>query len=892
MTPDDQRETIGWTDAATAAFEHHFDARATALRAAGADPDEVREDLRAHLEEELRGRGQALISIEDVEDFLRRRGLADPVDANAAIANQASGARNPGAGNTDEPPVGVKPLRHFEHFFHLACGVLLPLLAVILEATMHITADVAFNPIPTIWHIALVAFVPLANLAAWNALRTGVTISPRLLGWTSGAAVTISGLYCLMYLPLIPVSVIGALFLGIGLLGLTPHTAFASALRLRLLLSRRERIATGRGLPGLLGGALAVLALLTVFHAPATVTRIGLVMATSESPSTRLSGIRWLRRVGSEEELLRACYFRTGAMQDPAGFLLSFGDPVLPHAARGVFYRVTGRSFNAMPRPKEFGSYGRDDFAWDNDIGGTTVGESARGLTLEASRLDASLDAEAGIGYFEWTMEFKNENRAQAEARCEVKLPPGGVVSRLTLWIDGEEREAAFAGRGEVRAAYQSVVQRRRDPVLVTTRGRDRVLVQCFPVPPGGGAMKIRLGVTTPLAIDPAHRDVASLILPKITERNFAIRDAHRHLTWIAARSGFRELPDGLAPSGASDARGEIPDAALGRGLVVRLPRDAAVTRAWSESRETGLQILGEWRDLADSPLARLVVVVDGSASMTEAAPAIAEWLEALPESLELALLIADDASYELSRRDEAIRRGTGRELAAILKANNFVGGIGNLPALSEAWDNAAAAPGGAVLWIHGPQPEPLANAMALAQRADRAEKGPRLFAITAVEGPNHILRDLTENPLLVSHDDGADLAERLASWRARHIEARPMPRLLTSRAGAFFPIGDARRTSDHLVRLWAAQEVERLLAVGKPEARAEAVKLAAHHQIVTAVTGAVVLETQAQYDAAGLTPVDPASVPTIPEPATIILIAIVLLALALMQFLSRRRWA
>jgi hypothetical protein len=144
----------------------------------------------------------------------------------------------------------------------------------------------------------------------------------------------------------------------------------------------------------------------------------------------------------------------------------------------------------------------------------------------------------------------------------------------------------------------------------------------------------------------------------------------------------------------------------------------------------------------------------------------------------------------------------------------------------------------------------------------------------------------------LVSHDDGADLAERLASWRARHIEARPMPRLLTSRAGAFFPIGDARRTSDHLVRLWAAQEVERLLAVGKPEARAEAVKLAAHHQIVTAVTGAVVLETQAQYDAAGLTPVDPASVPTIPEPATIILSAIVLLALALMQFLSRRRWA
>jgi hypothetical protein len=64
-----------------------------------------------------------------------------------------------------------------------------------------------------------------------------------------------------------------------------------------------------------------------------------------------------------------------------------------------------------------------------------------------------------------------------------VQLPPGGVVSRLTLWVNGEEREAAFAGRSQTRQAYQQVVSRRRDPVLVTTAGRDRVLVQCFPVP-------------------------------------------------------------------------------------------------------------------------------------------------------------------------------------------------------------------------------------------------------------------------------------------------------------------------------------------------------------------------------------------------------------------------
>ena len=47
----------------------------------------------------------------------------------------------------------------------------------------------------------------------------------------------------------------------------------------------------------------------------------------------------------------------------------------------------------------------------------------------------------------------------QREARAELALPPGGVVSRVTLWIDGVEREAAFAGRDATRRAYERVVR-------------------------------------------------------------------------------------------------------------------------------------------------------------------------------------------------------------------------------------------------------------------------------------------------------------------------------------------------------------------------------------------------------------------------------------------------
>jgi len=56
---------------------------------------------------------------------------------------------------------------------------------------------------------------------------------------------------------------------------------------------------------------------------------------------------------------------------------------------------------------------------------------------------------------------------------------------------------------------------------------------------------------------------------------------------------------------------------------------------------------------------------------------------------------------------------------------------------------------------------------------------------------------------------------------------------------------------------------------------------------LVTPVSGAVVLENQQQYEAAGLQPVGSMTVPSIPEPGTMALIA---LGLAMLGFHWRRR--
>jgi hypothetical protein len=71
-------------------------------------------------------------------------------------------------------------------------------------------------------------------------------------------------------------------------------------------------------------------------------------------------------------------------------------------------------------------------------------------------------------------------------------------VSRATLWVNGEEREAAYGGRGEVRAAYKRVaVQQRRDPLLVTTKGPTRAGAG-VPVLTTG-TIKFKIGITAPL---------------------------------------------------------------------------------------------------------------------------------------------------------------------------------------------------------------------------------------------------------------------------------------------------------------------------------------------------------------------------------------------------------
>jgi hypothetical protein len=749
----------------------------------------------------------------------------------------------------------------------LLFGVLLPLGTLGFELVTGLCAGELFDPMPTLLHGVLVALVPACNFFVWSSF-TRIETRPGLLAFANGVAIAVAALYSLLFLPLLPVATVGILYFGLGLLPWSPALALIAALCLRAHLQRevaeaQRPMATW---PGVLCGALALIAA----DLPHSLTSYGMSLATSASPKEQVTGIRLLRSVGDEDSMLRFCYVRTGRATDMLSFVMGTRN-VSSFQARDVYYRVTGEVFDTKPEPKNLHRRRWMDWDWDTDQGTPNVGSRLEGLSLASSRLDGSIDAKAALAYLEWTLVMRNDTPIQQEARARVGLPPGAVVSRLTLWVNGEEREAAFAGRGQVIEAYRSVVARRRDPVLVTTAGADRIAVQMFPVPPNG-EMKVRIGMTVPLQLDDLRQ--GTLQLPYFHERNFELAPRLEHSVWIEATSpllaGSRHAA--TTPSGGYSLELGLADSELLKAsAIITAPRDPS-TMSWSHDPAAIGKVTQQVLEVAPaSAPARLAVVIDSSASMAASAQSIAEALSHLPPKLELYLIFSDD----LTDAGAAISPTTPLDAAASIRSHEFIGGQDNTAALAQALSKILRTQLGALVWIHGPQPVILQTSASIEQQLERRGQLP-WYDVQVAPGANRTAERL----------DGLANIQTLSLSRLQTLFTRwhtSGDNIIVHRdqlSGAQGAGLASEQTSDHLARLWAHDEVRRLLYVERAPRQA-IIDLAHDYRIVTPVTGAVVLETQQQYEAAGLTPVPEGTVPSIPEPeewALMIIAALILL--------------
>lgn len=754
----------------------------------------------------------------------------------------------------------------------LFLGVILPATALLVELATGLCAGFFFDPIPTWGHAFAVAAVPAANYSLWTAARSDEP-GPAWLMIAAGAATAVTGAYALVFLPLLPIAVIGIIFLGLGLLPLAPALALIASAKLTGQFAGEA----GHSLKRWLGGVLVGLAALILVDLPATATYVAVGWAGGDEAKAR-RGTALMRALGDEGMLLRLCYGDGGHLSGLASFVVASWNEgnLSPEmgsttaVARELYYRSTGRPFNSVEAPSRGGRQGWLG-GFDEDRGGTAVGGRAPGLNLAESRLDGSVSAADNLAYVEWTAAFANRSQEQQEARLTLALPSGAVASRATLWVDGAPREASVAGRGEARAAYENVVSARRDPLLVTTDGAGRLRVQAFPVQPGA-SLKLRIGITAPLEIAPDG--ARSFALPAIAERNFEIAADLRHQVWIEGKGPLRAagFDVGPLPAGATRLRAAIGDDALlnrrPRIGAIRIGAPATSTAVLpGRGGEPALRIV-QTIARARAPRPRsLILVVDGSNANRRSAAALAQALGTLPAGVPVGLFVAAEVPRDVAASPWSAEQHA--RLRQTLADTDFTGGQDNLAALADALDSAPA--DSVLLWVHGPQPVDFARSAArLDQLLERRAGLPRLIRYQAEPGPAFTVAGQpwfeTAVEATPSGDAGADLGSLLARIGGGE-------RWQVTRTQVPGPAGPA--ASIHIARLWGA---ERLAVAGaaKGASRTQAIALAHRLNIVTPVSGAVVLETDADYKRSGLAVPDAGDVPTVPEPAFWALLAIV----------------
>lgn len=740
------------------------------------------------------------------------------------------------------PPneVPIPPMSLFKIIVYTLFGVLLPIVALTIEIAYGLSAQIYFNPIPGPLQVALIGFVPL-SLAVH--LYRSIRRKP-LLAWelpVNSFSIGIAALYTLVYLPITHFGFFGILVYGIGLLPLSPLLALASAASMRRRLKRRGAAQATARRVHFWRYAVAAILLIALAYFPLFFT-IYSINRYAQLPDVSAKTIALLRSFGSEKHLLEACYGGSNSLMGDF-----FDSRIEMDEARKLYYRVTGRSFNMDRRPRTF--LGTRGGGRDLDLGGERVGQRVDHLFLSESRLDGITYPEHGAGYAEWTLLFKNQDFQNHEARMLISLPEGGVVSRVTLWVNGEPREAAFGSKAKVRAAYQQVaVRQRRDPILVNWAGPDIVLAQCFPVP-ANGEMKVRLGISFPLQYDAEqglyHR------YPAIIAQNFDLVTGLNHSVWIEHKVNEAVLKSPPADLSTSQLLGDRvqlpPEAGLAPGAQAYPPSGKL------KEAQTLVARLPTPENDTHQPAA---AVMDGSISMAGTKHAIAKWLSKIDGPI--TIYFAGDEVSTFS--------GTGPSAAKWLLRQRFIGGQDNAPALSEALrallPAASTSKRQSIYWFNGPQPIALSDTSKIQQVFERRDPGIDIVNCISSRDYNalHELAPLSFSETRYLQDDGT-------------LSSRSVEYISVADVDAMIPTTSA----NHPYRIWLAHDIRRLarelynkqssMTPGAYKNQLNALALrAASAYLVTQLSGAVVLEEDRQYKENDLEAGDPNHVPSIPE--------------------------
>ncbi len=738
----------------------------------------------------------------------------------------------------------------FDGIFVITFGSILPGIALLGYGIYSLSSSTAKSNIPEeLGKLALLLIVPLFNFYVWSAVRKKYLIRPRLVGVMNGLALGLSVSWMLIWLKLLFLHGDVTCKFGWLLLLLTSPFLFFAAACLSFDLWRKVEPSIARITTtySVLGGLLSMLFVFTpmarAFYVQSTLTDAK--YATGIKQTKALATIRAL---ATDEDLLPSRHpvsgFALAELLIPSRGLDDATD-----RARDLYFKITGTPFASTA----------DEQAEQS----SNVGAVVPGLSLAKSQMSGFIDAATLSSSIDWSFTFHNSTSETQEVRAEICLPKKSVVSRATLWIDGSPRDAAVGPTARTRQAYESVVDRKRDPLLVTMSAPDRLLIQCFPLTPIDGEMKIRIGFKVPL--ETADTKTCSMQLPALLSSNFGQPKRHRFSfsTKDAPVLGLpgvvvQKNPTGYSLAGVIKATdGKKVSSSL---KVQRSTQGEIATSDWySKNRRYIVQQLKEVATVAPN---HLFVVLDQSASLKDDCAQIKKALSTIPSNFQpLVYCVKEQDPDEVVKVADTMKQSSGTEAQAetlpksVKEAQNsiepdaFIGGQDNRSALREALETAAEQPGNAVLWIHGPQPLTQSTKESMPLDLMRSV---RLYDLQIGTGQNSILPAVQKDDVskrlnceTVPHQDSIskDLSQLMSNWQIGK-KRLAVQRKMVAHARQSKVVTD-RTISAQSTCLWANEEVSRLIASGHEQ---DAEDLAVRYQLVTPLTGAVVLENLKEY--------------------------------------------
>ncbi|MCA9802640.1 MAG: hypothetical protein KC777_11785 [Cyanobacteria bacterium HKST-UBA02] len=757
-------------------------------------------------------------------------------------------------------------------------GVLLPLAAGLFEFCSHFCAQHFFDPFPSLNHLILFLLIPLSNFLVWLTGHRDMSQHYAFMALSCGMALGVGVMYSLMFLPLMGLSLLFALAV-IGLFGLAPlislPVSYGSGKRV-VELARGKTYIDPHQLEHI--GHLIILVMVIAIELPSTLTRINLGNGD----------IDWLRRFGSREVMLRACYERSGRATDIVGSLYESTHPLAVERAREIYYLVTGDAFNTVPIPKTARATIRhaglvedvagvnnlvdDEFDLDADIAGEVVSGNARGLSATTSGIKGRIDGDAATAEMDWRIDLHNGSRYEREGRAKLLLPPGGVVTAATLEMDGVKRSSVIMVRGEARVRYVQSVVKRKDPLLVSACGPDRILIQCFPVRPGKTA-RVTVSITAPLAL--SSMDRASLSLPVMLEKNFDDAGCKNSVD-IGGGNAVASRFDLMSPACAASS--SIANFAPESLPAISVSRDRRVTEVYAADRFQGEGAIIR-KEIAPESHPRpssLTVIVDGSRSMAEHARSIASGLARLPADIPHKIIFVRDGQIEVESASDL----AGESVV-------YAGGQDDSAALLKALETGK--PGSAILWIRGAQPICKTGSSAIRHALARYQGQPVVYDFVVAPGPTQLLEQLYVNGsyVRVARTGGieGDLKNLFGSWRQGTFQCGSSP-------VSSLPENARVVEGDSIARLYGnselLKEVGNCFPDGVPAECPGARTIAFKYRLVSPVSSAIVKTDYVEEKERGKEP-RAVSVNTgvAPEADTWIMIV---LALAAVLYFQRRR--